>query len=177
MKRGIIMKDNRLKGIIALAVVTVLAFGVVYGTSLLGKDGKADGKDEIVEGAIDVTGYDGISAAREITDDAGTITGYAVTTAARGFAGNITLEVTFETDATTISSLSVISHSETEGYGAVIATDDYLSQFPGKTAPVALGDAGNDSEIDAVSGATMTSNAVVKAINQAYDFISAYAAQ
>ena len=32
------MKDSRLKGIIALAVVTVLAFGVIYGSKILVKD-------------------------------------------------------------------------------------------------------------------------------------------
>lgn len=31
------MKDNRIKGIIALAVVTIIAFGVIYGSKILVK--------------------------------------------------------------------------------------------------------------------------------------------
>ena len=32
------MKDSRLRGIIALAVVTIVAFGVIYGSRILVKD-------------------------------------------------------------------------------------------------------------------------------------------
>ena len=69
------MKDNRLKGIIALAVVTVLAFGIIYGSKILVKDEANNQKDvgqndENLPGSIDVSGAEGIVSAREITDDA-----------------------------------------------------------------------------------------------------------
>ena len=79
------MKDNRLRGIIALAVVTVLSFGVVYGSKALTKDtsnnGTTNQSGDQTEGGLDVSGFDGITAAREITDGSGAVTGYAVTTA------------------------------------------------------------------------------------------------
>ncbi|MBE5966061.1 MAG: FMN-binding protein [Lachnospiraceae bacterium] len=138
------MKDNRLKGIIALAVVTVLSFGAVYGSKALTKDKGASNEktnttpEESVEGSIDVSGQEGIDAARELTDASGTVTGYAVTSGAKGFAGKVTLEVTFGTDAQTIEGVKVVSHTETPGYGANLENEDYLAQFNGIPAPVYL---------------------------------------
>ena len=37
------------------------------------------------------------------------------------------------------------------------------------------GDSGEVGEIDGISGATVTSNAIIKLVNNAYDFISDYA--
>lgn len=135
------MKDSRLKGIIALAVVTVLAFGVIYGSKIMVKDTEngEDKEAEQVEGAIDVTGKEGITAAREIKEN-GTLTGYSVTAQATGFNQNypITLEVFFETDAKTIKEVALVSHGETPGYGAKMEENNYLGQFAGITAPVYL---------------------------------------
>lgn len=61
------MKDNRIKGIIALAVVTIIAFGVIYGSKILVKDDGANNDDkaqEDVQGAIEVAGAEGIVSAR-----------------------------------------------------------------------------------------------------------------
>ena len=138
------MKDNRLKGIIALAVVTVISFGAVYGSKALTKDKGTSGEEtnpaaeEPVEGSIDVSGQEGIDAARELTDASGAVTGYAVTAGAKGFAGKVTLEVTFGTDAQTINGVKVVSHHETEGFGANMENEDYLAQFNGISAPVYL---------------------------------------
>lgn len=145
------MKDNRLKGIIALAVVTLVSFGIVYGSKALTKsETPNEGQTDLpVEGSIDVAGAEGIKAARELTDGSGNVTGYAVTAAARGFAGDVTLEVTFGTDGKTIEGVTVVSHKETPGYGAEMENNDYFSQFNGITAPVYLpgnGPAADDND-------------------------------
>ncbi|NLZ83077.1 MAG: FMN-binding protein [Clostridiales bacterium] len=134
------MKDNRLKGIIALAVVTIVSFGIVFGSKALTKTEtpNTDTTEVPVEGSIDVAGAEGIKAARELTDGSGTVTGYAVQAAAKGFAGDVTLEVTFATDGKTIEGVTVVSHRETPGYGAEMESNDYFSQFNGITAPVYL---------------------------------------
>lgn len=173
------MKDNRLKGIIALAIVTVVSFGLIYGSKQFTKDDNKDnGKvaDKPVEGAIDVAGQEGIKAAREVKDDTGALTGYVVTAGKRGFAGEIVMDITFDKDAKTITEMKLISHSETEGYGKKMEEGDYLKQFEGIVPPVRLvGGEGEGTEIDAVSGATVTSNALVTLTNNAYAFISNYA--
>jgi electron transport complex protein RnfG len=168
------MKDSRLKGIIALAVVTIIAFGVIYGSKILTKDETSGNDTEIVEdlpGAIDVADAEGIVSAREITDDSGAVTSYSVVAKAKGFApptNPVTWEIIFESDAKTISDVKVVSHGETPGYGANMEESNFLDQFKGMS--------GADSgEIDAISGATVTTDAIRLLVNKAYEFISAHA--
>ncbi|MDD4080029.1 MAG: FMN-binding protein [Eubacteriales bacterium] len=90
--------------------------------------------------------------------------GTTYTATQQGFAGPVTVFVTVKDDGT-ISGLRVgdAQFSETEGYGANALESDFTSQFVGKSLPVAAQD------IDAISGATITTNAVLAAINQAYE--------
>jgi electron transport complex protein RnfG len=168
------MKDSRLKGIIALAVVTILAFGVIYGSKILVKDDAGntdnDQKQEELPGAIEVGDAEGIVSAREITDSSGEVT-YSVVAKAKGFApptNPVTWEIIFENDAKTIKEVKIVSHGETPGYGADMEESTYLEQFSGMSAS-------ESSEIDGVSGATVTSDAIRKLVDNAYKFISAYA--
>ena len=50
--------------------------------------------------------------------------------------------------------------NETPGFGTRCSEDAFTSQFIGKPLPLTLGD-----DVDAVSGATVTSQAVVDALN------------
>ena len=86
------------------------------------------------------------------------------TTTVQGFNGEI--EVTVGLDAAnTVVSLKVggPNFNETEGLGAGAKTNAFRNQFVGKVGPFAYGDG-----IDAISGATITSTAVLNAINAAY---------
>lgn len=139
-----VMKDNRLKGIIALAVVTVISFGVIYGSKILVKDEAGNNSDnnqvqEELPGAIDVVGAEEIVSAREITDGGGNVTSYSVVSEAKGFAPKpVTLEVIFAKDAKTIQEIKVVSHAETPGYGANMEEESFLNQFKGIPAPIYL---------------------------------------
>ncbi|MGN1038202.1 MAG: FMN-binding protein, partial [Mailhella sp.] len=53
----------------------------------------------------------------------------------------------------------------TAGVGTRVKEAAFLKQFPGKAIPVRLRNQGGD--IDAVSGATVSSNGVMNAIDQA----------
>lgn len=135
------MKDNRIKGIIALAIVTIISFGIIYGTRSLvkvdGDNNDQNNKVDITEGMLEVNeSYEGVDSAWEIKDDAGNVTGYAVKASARGFVGPVVLQVDFELDGKTIQNLTVVSNNETEGYGSKMEDVDYLKQFPGIVAPV-----------------------------------------
>ena len=62
-----------------------------------------------------------------------------------------------------IASLSVDASTQTPEYGGRVPEDEsFLNQFIGKTLPLTLGDG-----VDAFTGATVTSKAVVDALNQA----------
>ena len=66
--------------------------------------------------------------------------------------------------------MDVLSHSETAGLGAKATEDEFKSQFIGKSANginYTKNGASNDTEIDALSGATITSNAVCEAVDSA----------
>ena len=61
-----------------------------------------------------------------------------VTVKEKGYGGDILMDVSFEADGETISSVSVTEHSETEGLGARIAEEEFTGQFVGMKAPVYL---------------------------------------
>lgn len=56
--------------------------------------------------------------------------------------------------------------AETDGVGSKVKDASFLGQFEGKTPPLELG-----KDVDGISGATVSSQAVVDAVNQAADFL------
>ena len=96
--------------------------------------------------------------------------GYAVQVAPNGFDGAVTMMVGISEGK--VTGISVISHTETPGLGAVAAAQNakgeaFRGQFVGKTGVLAVGD-----QIDAMSGATITSNAVVTGVNAALSYVA-----
>ncbi|NLO10614.1 MAG: FMN-binding protein, partial [Clostridiales bacterium] len=98
-------------------------------------------------------------------------TAYSVVAKAKGFApptNPVTWEIVFESDAKTIREVKIVSHGETPGYGANMEESSFLDQFKGMSGA-------DSSEIDGISGATVTSDAIRALVNNAYEFISAHA--
>ena len=86
-----------------------------------------------------------------------------------GFNGPITMMVGIDSKGE-VMGLSVVSHTETAGLGAVAAADSeagklFRSQFAYRYDAVAVTKDGGD--IDAITGATITSRAVCSGINAA----------
>ena len=95
---------------------------------------------------------------------------YAVQVAPGGFDGEITMMVGISQGA--VTGISVVSHTETPGLGAVAAAQNakgeaFRDQFVGQSGNLAVGD-----QIDAMSGATITSNAVVTGVNAALGYVA-----
>ncbi len=95
--------------------------------------------------------------------------GYAFNVKAQGYGGDIELLVALEnTDLSEgdiiIKGISVLSHGETPGLGAKIEEGSFLQQFE-KTEVENVRLAANGGEIDAISGATVSSGAVVDAVH------------
>ncbi|HHT98281.1 MAG TPA: FMN-binding protein [Clostridiales bacterium] len=177
------MKDNRIKGIIALAIVTIISFGIIYGTKSLVKVDDSNNEQgnnvEPTEGILVVDeSYEGVDSAWEIKDDAGNVTGYAVKASARGFVGPVVLQVDFDLDGKTIQNLTVVSSNETEGYGSKMEDEDYLKQFPGTVAPVHFEgeSASNTNKDDLVIQSASVVNTLKDGIYiaEADDFIGGY---
>ncbi|MFA5143338.1 MAG: FMN-binding protein [Candidatus Omnitrophota bacterium] len=94
--------------------------------------------------------------------------GYCINVTAKGYGGPIYMVVGVE-PAGTIRGIRILSHSETPGIGAAInevssvgRTPWFLAQFTGKRA----GAIRLKKDVDAVSGATVSSAAVTNAVNE-----------
>lgn len=88
-----------------------------------------------------------------------------------GYNGPIDAIVALRADMTTIAGLAITGQSETPGLGARIEEPAWLAQFPGTLAAdgtgnvrfaVARGAAGSEYEVDGITGATRTSNAMTQ---------------
>lgn len=147
------MMNKDVKGILALAVVTALSFGVIFGTGKLTGDGGDSGeqKEGTVQAELDVSGAENIEKAVQMDDGS-----YVVSVKAAGYGGEIHMDVTFDESGKIINSLAVTEQSETENLGAKIAEEDFLSQFSGIEAPVYLPgmtlDTGDDAKEQSESG-------------------------
>ena len=89
------------------------------------------------------------------------VNGTAVEETEQGFGGTVTVKATL--DGKTVQALTIETPDETPGLGQRASEEDFTSQFIGKEGPFTFGENG----IDALSGATVTSNAVLKALNRA----------
>ncbi|MDE7262291.1 MAG: RnfABCDGE type electron transport complex subunit D [Oscillospiraceae bacterium] len=111
------------------------------------------------------------------TDDAGNIAGYVISsTSGDGMEGNITVSVGLTADGV-VNGIAFTELNETPGLGSLVGEDSFKGQFAGvKTDRFVLNKSGGstaDNEIDSVSGASISSGAVVNAVNAALDFYAA----
>ena len=95
--------------------------------------------------------------------------GYALEVLPSGFDNTITMMVGVDTEGKVLG-ISVVSHTETAGLGAVAAAttsagEAFRGQFEGKSGSVFVSKDGG--EIDAITGATITSRAVCTGVNAA----------
>lgn len=91
----------------------------------------------------------------------GAVLGYCVQVQTNGFGGALELMVGVSHDGA-VTGVSILSHSET------LNTDKHgelLAQYPGSRGEVAISKDGG--EINAISGATVTSRAVTRGVNSA----------
>ncbi len=96
--------------------------------------------------------------------------GWAFNCEGPGFADKIELIVSVDKDFGNFAGYAVLASNETPGFGDKIKLPYYRQQFAGAPAGklelAKTGDAGKiDSEIVAISGATVSSEAVIKIIN------------
>lgn len=119
-------------------------------------------------------------------DKTGKLRGIALASAAQGYAGMVNLLYGYDPQCACIRGFSIIKMAETPGLGDKILTDEnFLANFNALDAQlnsdnsalnnpiisVKHGSKSNPWEVDAISGATITSKAVAKAINQSAQLI------
>ena len=107
----------------------------------------------------------------------GECVGYVVTTTcSEGYGGDIQVMVGINNEGgeNTVNKIEILSLSETPGLGANAQKDTFKDQYGGKEAGITVkkGGGATGNEIDAISGATITSKAVTKAVNAALEAAS-----
>ncbi len=145
------MKDW--KGIIALAAVTVLAVGLIWGTTVLTGGGSRQEAKETKQPTVAagrteelaVEGYEGIQkAVKKIAGD-GQVEGYEVTVSTEGYQGPILMTAYISGSGGRLNRLEMLEQQETENLGGKIAESDFLKQFQDIALPVSLARPGEKS--------------------------------
>ncbi|MGN1127407.1 MAG: RnfABCDGE type electron transport complex subunit G [Candidatus Flemingiibacterium sp.] len=109
---------------------------------------------------------DGVELVYLVLKD-GDLLGYAASVSTMGFGGEIELMVGVTAEGT-VRGIKVVSHSETPGLGSRVDDEGYLSQYAGLGGNLSIG-----SDVDAITGSTISSKAVLRGVNAA---LSAYSA-
>lgn len=129
-----------------------------------------DAGDEKMRSVLDENGYEAeeIDKMVKAVSADGSQLGFVVTvTTSEGYGGDIQFTMGVADDGT-LNGISILSISETAGLGMKADTDEFKSQFAGKNVEAihySKTGAAADDQIDAISGATITTNAITNGVN------------
>lgn len=119
-----------------------------------------------------VPGTEGAADWYRIRDEDGEPTGYVIFRSGPGLWGEITAAVGFDLALERLTGVEFLKQSETPGLGARISETWFREQFRGKRGPfttVPEGEPDGESEFDALTGASLTSNYVRDILNGAIE--------
>lgn len=169
------MSKDQLKPIIVLVCicfVATLALAVIHNITqpiIDANQAKADNEarmavlpegDSFTEADVDLV--EGVDSCFVADNGAG----IAVTSEYKGFGGAVISIVGVDSEGT-ITGVQVTDYSnETPGLGTRAAEPEYLEQYVGKSG-LSAGHINDDDQVDAISGATITSNAVYNDVVEA----------
>lgn len=124
-----------------------------------------DDVENIFNNNVKITTKSGITYYSSLTNEV------AFEFSGSGLWGPISGIIALKEDLETIMGITIIHQEETPGLGGVIATKEYLDKFKNKKIipKINIITAGkgtsNDNEVDAITGATMTSRAFAELLN------------
>lgn len=109
-----------------------------------------------------------IEDAYRVLGEDGTVLGMVMNvTTSEGYGGDINFSMGIQKDGT-VNGISILSISETAGLGMKAAEESFYGQFAGKQVDsfsYTKDGASQENEIDAISGATVTTNAITNGVN------------
>lgn len=130
----------------------------------------ADADMEAIDAALKEKGLDKvmINEVLSAVNESGEVLGYVLTiTDKEGYGGDIQFSMGIQIDGT-VNGISILSISETAGLGMKANTEEFRGQFAGENVEqfeYTKSGAAADNQIDALSGATITTNAMVNGVN------------
>lgn len=169
-----------------ITAVTGLILGVVYviteePISIAKEREKNEVMAQTLPGAdkfesVPVDGEEGLVKEINVGTKGGQIIGWNYTVESKGYSGPIAIIVGISEEGR-LRAIKILSHSETPGLGAKAADAPFLEQFRDKpltSLSVVRSASASESEIQAISGATITSRAVTQGVNAAFSYFSAH---
>lgn len=118
--------------------------------------------------SIEKADIDGLYNAK---DASGSLMGYAFTAEGNGYQGIISMLAGISPDLSQMRGIEILDSQETPGLGAEITSDNFRNQFKGLSVKVPIGYVKNKkpdqpNQIEAITGATISSRAVVNILNK-----------
>ena len=102
-------------------------------------------------------------------DENGEIIGHVVVNTAKGYGGDISVMTGVDADGK-VTGVNILSHAETAGLGAKAAEQSFRDRFVGLVSGITVSKyKSGENSIDAITGATITSRAMTKAVNAAIE--------
>ena len=184
------MKKSILLPILTLAIVAVVLLAATFGLHAITEANTQKIHLELMKTLI--PGSETITLEPYSGDDANIRsvhkgeTGFVIETVTTGYAGDITMFIGVANDGT-VTGLRVWDMSETMGLGSnALFEETFLAQFLNTKGNVAIGvqaDAfssatgetettGEETYVDGITGATVTSKAIAKAVNSAAAYVT-----
>lgn len=109
-----------------------------------------------------------------LTKKDGKTLGFIFTVERKGYGGNISVMTAVKTDGTVAAVQIVSADNETVGLGKNVTKEAFYHQFTGLSGDITAKKFGTankqNNEIDAVTGATISSKAVTDAVNTALEY-------
>lgn len=104
----------------------------------------------------------------------GKVVSAALQTAAAGFGGDVEVLTAFDLSSIKILGVKTLNQKETKGLGARVGDDSepFIRQFQGMVYSGGVALSSNGGEVDAISGATVTSTAFTAAVDKAVRLLS-----
>jgi electron transport complex protein RnfG len=185
------MKKSILMPILVIALCAALVFGANAGLAGLHRENSLE--QHMVDMSTLLPGSESFVVEPYAGEDANIVSvhksdvGYVIETRSYGYAGNITVLVGVSNEGK-VTGLVVRDLSETFGLGANALSDvDFLAQFLNTEGNVAIGTPGADAfsgatgesettgeetYVDAITGATVTSKAIARCVNSAVAYVT-----
>lgn len=135
-------------------------------------------QSDVAAGKIDASYTDVELIEARPASSGGSQAGYVIKVSGKGYGGAVTIALGITNEGEVLGIQILDASNETPGLGQNSTKEDWNSQYVGMTADKTLsvvkdGSGSKDNgTINAISGATITSNAVTRAVNVALKFVA-----
>lgn len=167
--------NTTVKMIVVLGLISAISAGLLAGVNMLTADTiAANSEKRLYDKLAQVLDADefevqeGTEFPLWLGKTKGEVVGYVVRLTGQGYSSDgIDILVGMDSQAT-VNGVLIFSHSETPGLGSKVADQGYLAQFAGKGLDSAFVPG---EDVDAISGATSSSMAVIGSVRKAVNLV------